>query len=386
MLEIAIFAQNCPMFRVSESRFFAIILSFVFFSLFLIQAEAQEFKVVIDAGHGGKDPGAIGSVAKEKDINLGVALQLGQMIKDNQPDVKVIYTRDDDFFVELQDRANIANRSKAQLFISIHTNSAKSKEARGTETYTMGLRRANENLEVAKRENSVILLEDNYKVKYEGFDPTSSESYIMFELLHDRFIEQSISIASTIQKEFRDANCVDRGVRQDVFLVLRNTGMPSVLVEVGYISNPAEEEFLKSKSGQQKLATSIYNAFCHFKRNFDNRQGRQVNSPKLVNLPVYAEKDDTIKKKKEEPATSVSNELTYKIQLFASPVQLKANSSQFKGVSPTEYYEEKGLYKYTFGNSTDLAEMKKTKKELSKKFKDCFIIGFRNGEKVIVKY
>lgn len=350
---------------------------------------AQDFKVVIDAGHGGKDPGAIGSFSKEKDINLGVALILGELISQRQPDVKVIFTRNDDNFVELQDRANVANRSKAQLFISIHTNSAKSKEARGTETYTMGLRRANENLEVAKRENSVILLEDNYKVKYEGFDPTSSESYIMFELLHDRFIEQSINMASLVQKELRDANCIDRGVRQDVFLVLRNTGMPSILVEVGYISNPTEEEFLNSKQGRHILANSIYNAFCQFKRSYDNKQGRQVSTAPQQQPSKQAQitqKKDTTAKINEQSKEADSQKIIYKIQIAASPVKLDIKGSQFKGLSPIDFFQEKGMYKYTYGESTDLNEIKRIRKEISSRFKGCFIIGFRNGEKVVAQY
>ncbi|MFZ4455630.1 MAG: N-acetylmuramoyl-L-alanine amidase family protein [Bacteroidales bacterium] len=360
---------------------------FCLISLVFVSVNAQTFKVIIDAGHGGKDPGAIGAITKEKDINLGVALALGEMISEKQPDVKVIYTRDADFFVELQERANIANRSKAQLFISIHTNSAKSHEARGTETYTMGLRRSNENLEVAKRENSVILLEDNYKVKYEGFDPTSSESYIMFELLHDRFIEQSISMASAVQKEFRDASCLDRGVRQDVFLVLRNTGMPSVLVEVGYISNPTEEVFLHSKAGQQKLASCVYSAFCQFKRNFDNRQGRQVSAPAIKPVTV-TEKRDTV----EIPKTvtvknqTTSAEIVYKIQILASPTTLSTKSAQFKGLSPVEVFEEKGMHKYTYGSTTDLKEAKAIQKEISTKFKGCFIVGFKDGVKVLTQF
>ncbi|MDD2798942.1 MAG: N-acetylmuramoyl-L-alanine amidase [Bacteroidales bacterium] len=385
--EIVIFAQNCIMFGLSAQKKRDFILLFVTLFLLFCEASAQEFKVIIDAGHGGKDPGAIGAFAKEKDINLGVALALGEMIKQRQSDVKVIYTRDDDFFVELQERANIANRSKAQLFISIHTNSAKSKEARGTETYTMGLRRANENLEVAKRENSVILLEDNYKVKYEGFDPTSSESYIMFELLHDRFIEQSISMASAIQKEFKEANCIDRGVRQDVFLVLRNTGMPSVLIEVGYVSNPTEEEFLKSKSGQQKLASAIYTAFCQFKRNFDNRQGRQVSTPTVnpKQAPIIVDQ----KEETPDPAnttSTTSDEIIYKVQILASPTKLRRNSAQFKSYKDVDYFEEKGVFKYTYGSTTDVNEINKIKKELSSKFKGCFVVGFKNGEKVVAKY
>lgn len=371
------------------------------FSLNIDSVVAQNFKVIIDAGHGGKDPGAIGKVGKEKDINLGVALRLGEMIKDKQPGVKVIFTRDDDFFVELQERANIANRSKAQLFISIHTNSSKSNEARGTETYTMGLRRSNENLEVAKRENSVILLENDYKVKYEGFDPTSSESYIMFELLHDRFIDQSIGFASSIQKEFRSVDLVDRGVRQDVFLVLRNTGMPSVLVEVGYISNPNEEAFLLSKSGQDKIASSIYSAFCQFKRNYDNRQGRQITEAPKNNTAISAPepKTDTIEKTKpvekeisvstkvvESNATTTNGidtdgKILYKVQILVSPSKLRSNSSLLKSVD-ANYYEENGLFKYTVGSTNDLQEINKLRKEMSAKFKDCFVIGFKNGEKI----
>lgn len=390
------------MFRLIYNRVSIGCLILSLFAFHVDSIVAQNFKVIIDAGHGGKDPGAIGKVGKEKDINLGVALRLGEMIKDKHPGVKVIFTRDDDFFVELQERANIANRSKAQLFISIHTNSSKSNEARGTETYTMGLRRSNENLEVAKRENSVILLENDYKVKYEGFDPTSSESYIMFELLHDRFIDQSIGFASSIQKEFRSVDLVDRGVRQDVFLVLRNTGMPSVLVEVGYISNPNEEAFLISKAGQDKIASSIYSAFCQFKRNYDNRQGRQMTeAPKTNNVIAVpeAKSQDTLEKSKPvEKATEIpakvieSNAATsnavdtdgkilYKLQILVSPSKLRTNSPLLKG-EEANYYEEKGLYKYTIGATNDLQEINKLRKEMSAKFKDCFVIGFKNGEKI----
>jgi N-acetylmuramoyl-L-alanine amidase len=371
----------------SLSKYISIFLCLAFSVLVVVNSDAQDFKVVIDAGHGGKDPGATGHFTKEKHINLGVALLLGEMIKENHPNVKVIFTRDDDFFVELQERANIANRSKAQLFISIHTNASKNNDARGTETYTMGLRRANENLEVAKRENSVILLEDDYKVKYEGFDPTSSESYIMFELLHDRFLEQSISIASSIQREFRQADCVDRGVRQDVFLVLRNTGMPSVLVEVGYISNPSEEVFLGSKSGQKKIASAIYSAFCQFKRNFDNRQGRQVNNTKksvVVAESAVSQQKDTIAKVAKS-ADNQKDELIFKVQILASPVKLSTTSPLLKRTDPVDFFIEKGLYKYTFGSTANEEEINKIRKQLSSKFKDCFVVVFKGGEKIMIK-
>lgn len=358
----------------------AVTLLVIFLLSLITTTKAQGFKVVIDAGHGGKDPGAMGHFSKEKDINLSVALLLGEMIKARNPNVKVIYTRDDDFFVELQERANIANRSKAQLFISIHTNASRSSVANGTETYTLGLRRSNENLEVAKRENSVILLEDNYKVKYEGFDPTSSESYIMFEMLHDRFLDQSISIASSVQKEFRQNDFVDRGVRQDVFLVLRNTGMPSILVELGYISNRNEEELLNSKSGQQKLANAIYNAFSQFKRNYDKRQGIVSIEPPMPSHKDTAVRESTFVSKR-HPIDSI----VYKVQILATPYRLKSNSPEFKGVPSVDFYQEKGRYKYTIGNTCDIDEINRLRKELSVKFKDCFVIGFKNGEKFVVK-
>jgi len=369
------------------------ILNLALNSLFIEAASAQTFKVVIDAGHGGKDPGAMGSIGKEKDINLAVALQLGNLIKERHPDVKVIYTRDDDYFVELQERANIANRSKAHLFISIHTNSSKSHEARGTETYTLGLRRSNENLEVAKRENSVILLEDNYRVKYEGFDPNSSESYIMFELIHDAFIDQSINMASTIQKEFRSSDCIDRGVRQDVFLVLRNTGMPSVLVELGYISNRTEEEFLMSESGQRKLSSSIYNAFARFKRNYDKRQGSMSPLPRTnpdtatSNNPESNQTEkirSTADSRPKEGAPTQGAE-TFRIQILISNVKLSSKSPKFKGLESVDYFEENGLYKYTYGNTSDEREIKKLRRELSRKFKDCFIVVFRDNKKTGIR-
>jgi N-acetylmuramoyl-L-alanine amidase len=378
------FAQNFAMYIKNQS--YHLVRIFLLFTLIFIfvNANAGDFKVIIDAGHGGKDPGAIGSFSKEKDINLSIALQVGEMIKTRNPNVKIVYTRDGDYFVELQERANIANRSKAQLFISIHTNSSTNSTSYGAETYTMGLRRSNENLAVARRENAVILLEDNYKVKYEGFDPNSSESYIMFETLHDRFMDQSISMATNVQKEFRGNDITDRGVRQDVFLVLRNTGMPSVLVEVGYISNRNDESFLNSKSGQQKVANAIYNAFVQFKRNYDKRQG----TLSIDQHPQITEKKDTAERESTRVVTAKNQNLEdviYKVQILASPFQIKVNSSEFKGEKNIDFYKEKGLYKYTIGNTSDFKEINLLRSELSRKFKDCFVIGYRNGEKFIVK-
>ena len=228
---------------------------------------AAAYTVVIDAGHGGKDSGAVGAVAKEKNINLAVALKLGELIEKNCPDVKVVYTRKTDVFIELHQRAHIANKAKADLFISVHTNAMPKKIIRrGTETYTLGMHRAADNLAVAKRENSVITLENDYEQKYEGFDPNSSESYIIFEFMQDQNMASSVEFAKGVQEQFvKTAGRVNKGVYQAGFLVLRETSMPSVLIELGYISTPDEERYLNSKSGQQSMAQSIYNAFRNYR-------------------------------------------------------------------------------------------------------------------------
>ena len=356
---------------------------------FLSYADGNRFVVVIDAGHGGKDPGAIGKIINEKKVNLGIALKLGEMISKNNPDVKIVYTRKTDVFVELQERASIANRAKADLFISIHTNSAKSKSAFGTETYTLGLARSEENLEVAKRENSVILLEDDFSTRYEGFDPKSTESYIMFEFIQDKHMEQSIDLASTIQKQFRSAaGRNDRGVRQAGFLVLRNTGMPSVLVEVGYISNASEERFLASKEGQTKIARSIYNAFCDYKAGYDRKQGRIYNkTDNAKNNKETAGKNivpvsGTKKTQNNTDEQTKTRQIGYKIQFMTSTAYYGKKSSRYKGLSPVSCYKENGLYKYTCYEASDRNDLQKKLTEVRKLFKDAFIVGFKDGEKL----
>ena len=239
------------------------------------KATESKFVVVIDAGHGGRDGGAVRGSYKEKDINLGVALTLGKMIEENFKDVKVVYTRKSDVFVDLNKRTQTANKAKANLFISIHTNStaAKSTSVSGCDTYILGLARSEENLAVAKRENSVILLEDDYSTKYQGFDPKSTESYIIFEFMSNKYMEQSLRFADFVQKDFKGvAKRSDRGVRQAGFLVLRQTSMPSVLIELGFINNPSEAKFLSSRLGQRTMATAIYSGFKSYKRYYDKRQ------------------------------------------------------------------------------------------------------------------
>ncbi|MGL5893968.1 MAG: N-acetylmuramoyl-L-alanine amidase family protein [Bacteroidales bacterium] len=352
-------------------------------------ALAQNFKVVIDPGHGGKDPGAVGKVGREKSINLAVALKLGKLIKSKHEDTEVLYTRSTDKFVELSERANIANRSKANLFISIHTNATKTTSVKGTETFTLGLKSSDQNLEVAKLENSAILLEDDYQVRYEGFDPKSSESYIMFELMQDNYMSQSIEMASFIQDQFKStAKRGDRGVRQAPFLVLRNTGMPSVLVELGFITNAEEERYLLSESGQNNLAQSIYKAFVAFKSDYDKKSGKVVIAPPPVS---NASKSSPVASSQSKPASSTkvsdietksSGEVLYRVQIFTHPQKLPNNSSYFKGLKGVDHYREKGAYKYTYGASVNKQEVDKIRREISSKFKDAFVIKTIDGKRI----
>ena len=240
-------------------------------SLALAEEAKHRFTLVIDAGHGGHDPGAIGSFSKEKNINLSVALAFGQLVEDNCPDVKVVYTRKRDVFVSLQRRADLANEHKADLFVSIHTNALPGgKTAYGSETYSLGMAKANENLAVAKRENAVITLESDYQRTYEGFDPNKAESYVIFEIMQDRYMRQSVDLAQCIQKQYKRAGRPDKGVHQAGFLVLRNTSMPSVLTELGFISTPAEEQYLNSPKGVSELSRSLYNGFLAYRRLHDH--------------------------------------------------------------------------------------------------------------------
>jgi N-acetylmuramoyl-L-alanine amidase len=358
-----------------------------------LRAEDKLFTIVIDAGHGGNDPGARGSIINEKVINLSVALKLGNLISEKHQDVKVIYTRKTDRFVGLDERANIANRNKADLFVSIHTNAVeKGKSVSGTETFTLGLARSDENLEVAMRENSAILLEENYLEKYEGFDPNSTESYIIFEFMQNRHMEQSISLASEIQKAFKEAKRADRGVKQGGLLVLRKTGMPSVLVELGFITNPAEERFLKSAEGQNKLAKAIYDAFVVYKHAYDKKlstsatpkkTASQKDPPPPVSSPASGSATATpvAAPPKEKKKEKDKDKVVYKIQIIASKKKLPANSKQFKGYKNVTFYQENGYYKYTYGESADWATINNTYKKVRKDFKDSFIVIFKNGKR-----
>ena len=348
-------------------------------------AEGREFVVVIDAGHGGKDPGAVGKKAYEKNINLDVALELGRLIKNNCADTRVVYTRSTDVFVSLDGRAKIANDAKADLFISIHTNALeKGRIARGTETYTLGMARANDNLEVAKRENSVILVEENYEERYAGFNPNSAESYIMFEFMQDKYMEQSVSLARQIQSQFKThAGRVDKGVHQAGFLVLRATSMPSVLVELGYISTPDEETYLSSKKGVADLSRSIYNAFISYKKEHFKPSVPSV--AKATNEKKEASASEKKETKKQTGGESKRDDRpVFMVQILSTSTKLPEGSSKLKGVKAS-YYTENGMYKYTTGESTDYNDVLNLKRRLESTFKGAFIVAFRQGKKVDVQ-
>ena len=334
---------------------------------------ASDFVLVIDPGHGGREPGALGKKGKEKNVNLTVAKLLGQYISDAHPDVKIIYTRNSDVALGLNERADIANKANANLFISIHANSvSKNSHISGAEVFTFGVTRIEENLEVAKMENSVILFEDNYEQKYEGFDPNSSESYIIFEFMVHLYSEKSINFASKVQRELvKTSKRKDRGVKQAGFLVLRKTSMPSILIELDFISNQEAENYMLSQTGQKSLAQSICNAFTEYKKEFDRLDKRTG----VENPVVKQNKEQVIQNSNKQ------QEKVYKIQILASLKKLPENSKELKGYK-ANYYVDGKYYKYTYGESQNWNEINELRKKITKDFKGAFIVTFENGVKV----
>lgn len=388
-----------------------LIVNSFFFPAFLnsfisINAQDNRFIVVLDAGHGGEDPGAKGKISNEKDINLAVVKELGKMMEENK-ELKVIYTRKTDKYLTLQQRADIANQNHADLFLCIHTNASKNRSASGAETYTLGLAKTQSNLEVAMRENSVILLEKDYKTKYEGFDPTSVDSYIMFEFMQDKYLDKSIELASLIQTHFNYHGRLDRGVRQAGFWVLHRSACPSVLVELGFISNPEEELFLNSKEGQRKMAEAIYKAFLEYKREHDKRNGISNNfvntrvetkTDVKQNIPTDISPNQNIAKIEITDSNIVSaspvplsdnllddQAIVFKIQIFTSRKKLPPNAPDFKGIKEVAFYEEDGLYKYTVGAESDYNKILNLRNEIKTKFPEAFIIAFKGNSKISVK-
>ncbi len=339
-----------------------------------LYAQKKNFTVVIDPGHGGKDPGAIGTSSKEKDIVLAVGKRVGELIGSKHSDVEVLYTRDKDQFVALGKRAEIANKAKADLFISIHCNALDRRRAspRGVETYVLGLHRSKDNLDVAKTENAVILYESDYSTRYQGFDPNEPESYIMFEFMTDQYLQQSVNFATLVQNRLvSNSKLTNRNVRQAGFLVLREVAMPSVLLELGYISNAEDERYMKSTQGQKSMANSIYLAFDDYKREYDKKNNIVRETNHRTN---DVESSETVVREK--------NEKVYKVQFLTSSKKLSYNSKQFKGLQPVSYYIDGESYKYTYGESDDFTEIKRIQKEVRVKFQDAFIVEFKNGKRI----
>ena len=327
--------------------------------------------VVIDAGHGGKDPGALGSKTHEADVNLAVALKLGDYIKENMRDVKVIYTRDKDKFVELNERANIANRNDADLFISIHCNAAGkgTTTAHGAETFIMGESKNEANLNVAKAENAAILLEDNTDA-YDNFDPNSTEAYILFSLSQSIYQNQSLQIADKVQRQLVDkVGRHDRGVQQAGFLVLWKTAMPSILVELGFINNANEEKFLASEQGQTKLALALYRAFEEYK------------------LAYEADNQTVVKTSDAETQSSGSdNGVVFMVQFASRDKKVPVTDKAFSKVKDVDVYEYNGAFRYTSGHFATKAEAVARQAEVrAAGFSDAFVIAFVNGERATLK-
>lgn len=386
-----------------------------------VRGADRKFVLVIDAGHGGRDAGALGKYSKEKNINLNVALAFGKYVERNNPDVKVVYTRKTDVFVPLYERAEIANRNKADLFISIHTNALeRGRIARGFETYTLGDGRSNAtktNLEVAKRENSVILLEENYEQHYVGYDPNSPESNIMFEFVQDRNLTKSIEFAKMLQKNVcRAASRPDKGVHQSNLAVLRLTSMPACLVELGFITTADEEALLNDRNRLDQMAVGIYNAFVEYKnKNYngisvpyrtdspmlpetpaqepantsetqEDVSARQQPEPQTVTetTPQQHEQQTVAPQPEPQPAASADGRPVFKIQILVSSLNLKDGDAHLKGLTGCERYEENGMQKYTYGASENYNEIYRLRKQILDKFPEAFIIAFKDGRKTDV--
>jgi len=419
-------------------------------------AADKGFTLVIDAGHGGGDAGAVGRISKEKNLTLKFALAFGRLVERNCPDVRVVYTRKTDVFVPLWERAEIANKHKADLFISIHINAIPGKRpVSGFQTYTLGKSRRNgnkkgvlENLEVAKRENAVIYQEKDYRQTYKGYDPNSTESNIMFEFVQDKNMENSVELAKYMQKYVCQATGrQDMGAHQDNLAVLRLTSMPGCLIELGFISNRNEEQYMNTDKATNSYARGIYNAFLAYKKKYsrgitvpflpepapimepepvkkapENVKNETSDIPPIENQPkdeVTAQNTAPEKEQKRETSretkkadkteqevrTTTSEKVdsaqlfpittdnkqqadeapVFKVQLVASSRLLKSGSPQLKGLKDVDYYQEGGLYKYTIGASTDYRQIQQLRRTVLDKFPEAFVIAFKNGEKTDVR-
>ena len=352
-------------------------------------SQGQKFKVVLDAGHGGKDYGAVYHGNIEKNIALQTTLRVGAILE-KDPQIDVVYTRKSDVFIELQQRANIANKSKGSIFVSMHCNANKNQAASGNETYVMGITRNASNLEVAKNENEVVTLETDYKIKYDGFDPNSPESVIGISILQEEHLDQSIELAGRVQEFFtKKTDNKNRGVKQAGFLVLRQITMPRVLVEMGFVSNKEEGEFLNSEDGQNKLAEAIAGAIMDYKNEFFNPSN---NDDVKEDVKIIAKKEETIVKetpKKEEAVKKVEKAIekgiVFKIQISASTKELATSPSNFKGLSPISVESTGSLFKYFYASEKNYDVAKQKLEEAKKKgYSSAFIVAYKDGIKINV--
>lgn len=387
--------------------------------------KARKFAVTIDAGHGGKDPGAVGKHSKEKNLALAIALKLGQYIENQMEDVSVFYTRKNDTFVELYERAQIANRNKSDLFISIHVNSVKKGYPVGTSTYVMGFSRSAKNLDLVMQENQAMLFEDDYKTRYAGFDPNDVQSYILGNNVQNNNLSQSLELAAAVQDHFRNvAKREDMGVQQGNLVVLWGCAIPAILVETGFICTPKEEAFLMSESGQDIIAASIYSAFRQYKESVDTKVSDATKTESTVKdsvkRPAKSEKltvdentlarmvadqkeaekkeaeqmaagEKTIESKASElntkqsdtpPANLTDNNIEFRIQVLASVKKLPPSAKEFKGVKNLQELKLDGYYKYMTKPVTDYKEALKIRRQLSAAFSGAFVVAFKNGKKV----
>lgn len=355
-----------------------------------LKAQRGQFTVVIDAGHGGKDPGAMAHGYKEKDIALAVALKTGSKIKANHPNVRVLYTRDRDVFVGLQARSDFANRHKASLFISIHLNSSTSGSAYGTETYVIGMNKQSNNLNVAMRENKAMLLESDYKTTYKGFDPTNAESYIIFDLMQEAYINRSIDIAKFVERQYKNNGRTSRGVRQEGLWVLSQSAMPSILTEIGFISNANDAAYLGSESGQEEVAGAISRAFTKF---YDSKSkvGREHSTADSSEQTAPAEVSSSSSRssQRNNPTTKTEKkesegQHTFRVQFMTDRTKIDTSDKQFRSLKESIYREQSGkVWLYLVGKFSKLEEAKRYLQTLKKKYPDAFIVRYnkKTGER-----
>lgn len=431
MLKYTIIMMKYYYYKAFILLFLGIVISEYSFSSEQRTKNEKTMVVVIDPGHGGKDPGAVNKGIREKDVVLGIGLKLGKLLNDNYSDIKVVFTRSTDVFIPLIERSRIANRNKADLFISIHANHCGTPSTRGTETFVLGLHRSADNLEVAKKENSVILLEEDYKENYEGFDPNLSESYIMFELVQDIYMDQSLSFADAIQNQFKThlTNTLNRGVKQAGFLVLRQSSMPSVLIEAGFLSNQSEANFLNSNEGQQNIAASVFEAFRKFKSknsasparanaekqaqavnettSSSSKQNAEITTEAAENLPEKpATTSEKISVEKTEIINQSKNILTdqpdktpqdsgikdkeivgngyYSVQIGANTSAVEPIAANFKGLKEIRREKTDKYYRYYIGKETSMNKITPIWQQIKLKFPQAFIVSFVDGKRVII--